>query len=335
MNAMSDGQLYSWQQSIWQRLHAAHTAGRLPHALLFTGAEGLGKSQFATIFAQSLLCESLSDSGQPCGACRGCHLFQVGNHPDYKRIEPEEAGKAIKIDTIRAFVDKGALTAQAEGYKVIVIEPADAMNSAAANSLLKTLEEPVPWTIMILVTSRPGRLPATIRSRCQRITFPIPPHKEATEWLSTQIEKGDSDLLLAMGSGAPLLAKSLAAPELLQERAQMVDEFHAALNGKQDPVAIAGRWDKLELPRVLNWMSSWLIDMLRLKFGEQPPVLYNPDHIQSLQVMAQVLDYKVLYGMLDRVYEANRTLGSQLNSLMTLESLLLAWANSKKVKLQV
>ena len=335
MNETVGTQLYPWQQATWQRLHAAHKAGRLPHALLFTGAKGLGKSQFATGFAQSLLCDALSDSGQPCGKCRGCHLFQVGNHPDYRRIEPEEVGKAIKIDTIRAYVDKGTLTAQAEGYKVVVIEPADAMNSAAANSLLKTLEEPVPWTIIILVTSRPGRLPATIRSRCQRITFPIPQRKEAIEWLETQIEEGDPALFLAMGSGAPLLAKSLAAPELLQERAKMVDEFHATLNGRQDPVVIAGRWDKLELPQVLNWMNAWLIDMLRLKYEEQPPTLYNPDHIQSLQAMAQVLDFKVLYGMLDRVYEANRTLGSQLNSLMTLEGLLLAWANSKKVTLRV
>jgi len=326
---------YPWQQATWQRLHAAHKAGRLPHALLFTGAAGLGKSQFATAFARSLLCSALSDTGEPCGKCRGCHLCQVGNHPDYKRIEPEEAGKAIKIDTIRAFVEKGVLTAQAEGYKVVVIEPADAMNTAAANSLLKTLEEPVPWTIIILVTSSPGRLPATVRSRCQRITFPVPARKEAAAWLESQIEQGDPDLFLAMGGGAPLLAKSLAEPKLLQERSQMVDEFQAALSGKQDPVAIAERWDKLELPRVLNWMNGWLIDMLRLKFGEHPPSLYNPDQIQSLQSMAQVLDFKVLYGMLDRVYEANRTLGSQLNSLMTLESILLAWANSKKTTQRV
>ncbi len=331
MSEALEPRLYPWQQAIWQHLLAAHKAERLPHALLFTGAEGLGKSRLATTFAQALLCDALSDTGQPCGACRGCHLFQVGNHPDYRRIEPEEKGKAIKIDTIRAFVDKGALMAQAGGYKVIVIEPADAMNSAAANSLLKTLEEPVPWTIIILVTSRPGRLPATIRSRCQRITCPVPPRKQAIQWLASQVEEGDPALFLAMGSGAPLLAKQLAVPGLLQERAGMVDEFHAALNGREDPVTIAGRWDKLELPRVLNWMSGWLIDMLRLKFGKQPPTLYNPDQLQRLQAMAQVLDFKVLYGMLDRVYEANRTLGSQLNSLMTLESILLAWANSKKI----
>ncbi len=330
MKETPECRIYPWQQPLWQHLLGAHRAGRLPHALLLTGAEGLGKGRLAAAFGQALLCEALSDDGRPCGVCRGCHLFRVGNHPDYRRIEPEAPGKAIKIDTIRAFIDKEPLMAQAEGHKVIVIEPADAMNSAAANSLLKTLEEPTPWTVIILVTSRPGQLPATIRSRCQRIICPVPPRGEAMEWLAGRVETGDPALLLAMSGGAPLLARQLAEPELLQERARMVDELHAALNGQQDPVAIAGRWDKLELHRVLHWMSSWLIDMLRLKFGKQPPTLYNPDQARNLQAMAQAVDFKVLYGMLDRLYEANRTLGSQLNSLMTLESILLAWANSKK-----
>ncbi|HEC16039.1 MAG TPA: DNA polymerase III subunit delta' [Sedimenticola sp.] len=329
MSMPGEAKLLPWHRDIWSRLQAARGAGRLPHALLLAGAGGLGKRQFADAFAHSLFCASPDESGAPCGHCRGCHLFQVGNHPDFICIEPEEAGKAIKIDVIRGLVDKGALTTQAGGYRVIVIEPADAMNTAAANSLLKTLEEPVPWTLMILVTSRPGRLPATIRSRCQRVTFPIPPRHQAMEWLGGQIGQGDPQLLLALASGAPLQARALAQAEILKERALMADEFYAAFKGEQDPVAIAGRWEKLDLPRVLNWMAGWLIDMLRLKSGAQPPVLYNPDQRPRLQSMAQGLDFKVLHGMLDRVYDANRTLGSQLNTLMLLESLLLAWANSK------
>jgi len=309
----------------------AHKGGRLPHALILTGATGLGKSQFAALLAHSLFCETPDAAGLPCEQCRGCHLLRVGNHPDYRHIEPEEMGKAIKIDTIRAFVDKSALTALAGGYKVAVIEPADAMNTAAANSLLKTLEEPVPWTIIILVTSRPERLPATIRSRCQRITFPIPPRKQAIQWLAAEGNQDNSELLLAMGSGAPLLAKALSVPDILRERTQMVDEFYGALKGKCDPIAVAGRWEKLEFPLVLNWLAGWLIDMLRLKIEAKPPVLYNPDQIQRLQLMAQILDFRVLYGMLDRVYEANRTIGAQLNIQLQLEGLLLAWANSKTI----
>jgi len=327
-----ESQLLPWHQEIWQRLQTAHQAGRLPHALLLSGAEGLGKRRFAESLAHSLFCETPAGDGQPCGRCRGCHLFQVGNHPDYLSVEPEEPGKAIRIDTIRALVEKGGLTAQAGGYKVVVIEPADAMNIAAANSLLKTLEEPVPWTVILLITSRISRLPATIRSRCQQITFPVPPRSQASAWLGERLEKtNDLDLLLGLSNGAPLKALELAEGETLQERGQMVDEFYAVLNGEKDPVAVAGRWEKLGIQRVMGWMSGWLIDMLRMKSSPKPPRLYNPDQRQHLQSVAQRLDFKVIYGLLDRVYEANRTRDSQLNVLMVLEGLLLALANSKQL----
>jgi DNA polymerase-3 subunit delta' len=323
-------QLLPWHQEIWNRLHVAHRDGRLPHALLFAGAEGLGKRRFAEYMAHALFCESPTEEGYPCGNCRGCHLYQVGNHPDYLCIEPEEPGKAIKIDTIRSLVDKGGLTAQAGGYKVIVIDPADAMNIAAANSLLKTLEEPVAWTVMILITGRISRLPATIRSRCQQITFPVPSRTLAAGWLEGQVDEGDLELLLGLANGAPLKALALAGLDTLQERGQMVDEFYGVLRGERDPVVVAGRWEKLDIQAVTAWLAGWLIDMLRLKASQEPPRLYNPDQLQRLQSMAQGLDFKVIYGLLDRVYEANRTRDSQLNSLMMLESLLLALANSRR-----
>jgi DNA polymerase-3 subunit delta' len=323
-------QLLPWHQAMWERLQGARRSGRLPHALLLSGAEGLGKRRFAETLAHSLFCNSVAEDGKPCGSCQGCHLFQIGNHPDCLRLEPEEPGKAIKVDAIRALVDKGVLTAQAGGYKVIIIEPADAMNSAAANSLLKTLEEPVAWTLMLLISSRPNRLPATIRSRCQQLSFAPPPHPQAVQWLAGQVPGADPELLLGLGSGAPLQAQGLADPEILQERGRMVDEFYSVFKGERDPVLVAARWEKLDLVRVLNWFSGWLLDMLRLKAVGTPPRLYNPDQHKQLQSLAQRLDFKVIYGLLDRVLEANRTRDSQLNVLMLLESLLLAWANCKR-----
>lgn len=327
---VTEPQLLPWHREIWQRLQSARHEERLPHALLLSGAQGLGKRRFADYLAHALFCEAPTEEGYPCGNCRGCHLYQVGNHPDYLCIEPEEAGKAIRIDTIRSLVDKGGLTAQAGGYKVIVIDPADAMNMAAANSLLKTLEEPVAWTVMVLITSRISRLPATIRSRCQQISFPVPPRAQAADWLAGQVDKGELELLLGLANGAPLKALELADREILQERCQMVDEFYAVLKGERDPVVVAGRWEKLDIQSVTTWMAGWLIDMLRLKASSEPPRLYNPDQLQRLQSMAQRLDFKVLYGLLDRVYEANRTRDSQLNVQMMLESLLLSLANSKQ-----
>lgn len=330
MSTTAELQLLPWHQEMWDRLQGARQAKRLPHALLLSGAEGLGKHRFAKALAHSLFCDSVTEGGRPCGSCRGCHLFQIGNHPDFLHIEPDEPGKAIKVDMIRALVDKGVLTAQAGGYKVILIEPADAMNTAAANSLLKTLEEPVPWTLILLISSRANRLPATIRSRCQQITFAAPPRSQAIQWLGEQIQGGDPELLLGLGSGAPLQAQGLSDPEILQERARMVDEFYSVFKGERDPVLVAARWEKLELARVLNWLSGWLIDMLRLKAAAKPPSLYNPDQSEPLQLLAQGLDFKVIYGLLDRVFEVNRTRDSQINVLMSLESLLLALANCKR-----
>lgn len=319
-----------WHRPVWDRLQSARQAGRLPHALLFSGAEGLGKHEFAIAFARSLLCRDPSEDGRPCGVCRSCHLFGAGTHPDYRRIEPEEPGKAIRIDSVREFVGKEALTTQLGGYKVVVIEPADAMNTAAANSLLKTLEEPTAWTLMILITSRPSRLPATIRSRCQGVGFGLPPKLQAIEWLQGVSGDCEAELLLGLSGGSPLLARRYAAPEVLVQRARMLDEFVEILAGRQDPVAIAARWEALDLSQVLQWVTGWVIDMLRLKSTDEPPRLYNPDQIKRLNSLAQAIEFKEIYGLLDRLYEASRLKDSQLNPLMLLEGLLLAWAGNAR-----
>ncbi len=315
---------FPWLQVVWDRLQQAHGAGRLPHALLFAGAAGLGKRALADALAGSLFCESPGASGAPCGQCRGCQLFQAGTHPDFRIIEPEEEGKAIKIDAIRAFTGNEGLTAHACGYKISLIEPADAMNQAAANALLKTLEEPTSWTLIILISTRPTHLAATIRSRCQRIDFTIPEQGMALEWLGGQAGNADPKLLLQLATGTPLRARELAREEALGQRLQMLDEFMAVLEGKQDPVVVAGRWQKLGLPRVLHWMCGWVIDMLRLKMAAQPPNIINLDQRKRLQAVAGRLDLQGLYRVLDRIYEANSTLDAPLNVQMLLEDLLLA-----------
>ncbi|MEJ1419746.1 MAG: DNA polymerase III subunit delta' [Candidatus Sedimenticola sp. (ex Thyasira tokunagai)] len=312
-----------WHAENWQRLQAAREGGRLPHALLITGAEGLGKHRFGIRLAASLLCQSPLEGGKPCGNCKNCHLFQAETHPDYRRIEPEEPGKAIKVDAIREFTAKETLTSQAGGFKVTIIEPADALNIAAANSLLKTLEEPVDWTIMILISSRPGRLPATIRSRCQRYHFATPEQAQSIEWLSQQGVATSPELLLALTSGSPLTALASADSELLAERERMLDEFSAILAKGSDPVAVASRWEKLPFARTLHWFCGWIVDMIRLRSVGEAIDVINPDQRKRFHSLAQEMDLKGLYDLLDRTYEAIRLSGSQLNTQMLLEGLLM------------
>ncbi len=318
--------LLPWCEPDWMRIQAERFAGKLPHALLVTGAEGVGKGSFVEMLAASLLCVQPAEDGMPCGCCQGCRLRLAGTHPDYRLIAPEEAGKPIKVDHIREFIAQEGLTAQAGGYKVIVIAPADALNQAAANSLLKTLEEPVPWTLMILVSAFPGRLPATIRSRCRQLRIALPARKSALEWLRQQQVEGDPELLLSLASGAPLRARELADPECLALRIKLLEAFAAILQQGRDPVAVAAAWSGLDVAMVLNWYSGWLIDCLRLRFDSDTRDLINPDQRKRLQHIGRSVESRKLFALLDSALEAVRSLGSQLNTQLMLEGLLLELA---------
>ncbi|MEW7978314.1 MAG: DNA polymerase III subunit delta' [Candidatus Sedimenticola endophacoides] len=320
---------YPWHQENRDKLWLTHQAGKLPHALLLSGARGLGKHPFAIRFAASLLCREPAADGVPCGACQGCRLFRAGTHPDYRRIEPEAPGKAIRVDAIREFISREGLTSQAGRYKITIIEPADALNVAAANSLLKTLEEPVPHTLIILITAHPGRLPATIRSRCQHLKFAPPGRPQALQWLQEQ-GVADAGLLLDLTSGAPLQALGLSEPDTLGLRLRMIEEFEGIFNGGMDPVEIASRWSRLDQPQTMQWLNGWIIDLIRLKISSGHQTLINSDQGERLTGLALRADLEMLYNLLDTVYEAIRTLGSQLNAQMVLESMLLDWSGCRQ-----
>jgi len=178
-----------WQQRIYGQASAALDAGRLGHALLFAGPAQLGKRAVAQRMAQRVLCEQRGADGEPCGQCRGCRLFEAGTHPDYQFISfiPNKEGTRLRteiiIEQVRELSQRLALTPQYGGAQVAIIDPADAINHAASNALLKTLEEPVAGRYLWLVSAHPSRLSATIRSRCQKLEFRLPPPEEAVAWL--------------------------------------------------------------------------------------------------------------------------------------------------------
>ncbi|MCB1867252.1 MAG: DNA polymerase III subunit delta' [Gammaproteobacteria bacterium] len=315
-----------WQMEDWSLIQRTRSEDRLPHALLLTGREGMGKRHFADALAASLLCSSPEIDGLPCGKCRGCVLFKAGTHPDLKYIEPDEPGKVIRIDTIRDFTASESLTAQAGGYKVVILEPADAMNRSAANSLLKTLEEPVAWTFMVLISSQPGKLPATIRSRCQQLQMRLPDPAVAQQWLAAESNGMDTALLLSLALGAPLKARALADSGLLGMRVKLLGEFADIIESKADPVAIAAGWSKLDPALVLGWYNGWLTDCLRLKTDPEYSDLINPDQRKQLQGIGKSIEFKRLFGYIDDAHRAILAQGSQLNHQMLLESLLLPLA---------
>jgi len=320
---------FPWHQGPWEVLTTARNSDRLPHALLLVGGAGLGKWQFAQQFAHSLLCQSPAQSGCPCGSCQSCHLFNAATHSDLQIVVPDPESKSgdIRIDDIRQMSNKEALTSQAGGHKVILIYPAERMTAAAANSLLKTLEEPTAQTRIILVSSQPHRLPATIRSRCQQIRFTAPEKGMAMHWLQQQGVTADAETLLGLSGGSPLAALALSQPEIMQERSQQLAEFLALAKGEADLTTIAARWSKLDQTRTLTWLSGWLIDIIRLQATEGAVQLFNPDQREILHTVGKRLKYKMLHQLLDAVHEARRLADATLNPQLILEDLLIRWSN--------
>ncbi|MDQ2695734.1 MAG: DNA polymerase III subunit delta', partial [Pseudomonadota bacterium] len=221
--------LLPWHQDPWARLWERHRAGRLPHALLCCGPAGLGKRRFAQRFAQALLCQSPDGDGAPCGRCRRCRLFAAGSHPDYLRLEPAEAGKSIAVDQVRRLGEFLGLTSHFGGFRPALLAPADSLNRNAANALLKTLEEPPAAGVLLLVTDAPSRLPATVRSRCQRLAFAPPDPAAALAWLAPQVGGHDPAVLLALAGGSPLTALACSDAETLERRRALFAAFAGVL----------------------------------------------------------------------------------------------------------
>ncbi len=198
-----------WQAGIWARLNEQLEEGQLPHALLITGPEFIGKSRLALALTRLLLC-ARPVAGLNCGECHPCELSASGNHGDLRWLEPDGKSQIIKIDQVRALVEFTSRTASFGLRKVAIISPAERMNTNAANALLKVLEEPPANTYLVLVCHRPHGLPATIRSRCQLLKPPLPNTEQSVEWLAPQCGgPQESERLLKLASDRPLLAAGL------------------------------------------------------------------------------------------------------------------------------
>jgi len=323
-----------WHREALERLLADRT--RIPHALLVHGPTGIGKVEFARALAASVLCEK-PRGGLACTTCPSCHWFSQGNHPDYREIVPEaaeeeeeggeETGKAekaksivIKIDQIRAIADFISLTTHRAGYRVLVLRPAEALQPAAANALLKTLEEPPPHTLIVLVSDRPARLLATIRSRCRQLALGLPPAAQALEWLKGE-GVPDPAVALATAGGAPLWARDLAQPEEAELRRRLLAELSKP--GGADALAFAPAVDRTRVERTIHWLQTWTEDLIRVKLAGAPR--YHRDLVAALRARAREADVEALFAFDRELAEARRLAAHPLNPRLVAEHLLMAY----------
>lgn len=247
-----------WHAAHWARLQSRRARDAMAHALLLCGPAGLGKRDFMRRFVHGLLCLQPQD-GVACGQCRSCLLLAAGTHPDLVGLtfglrKDGVQRKEIVVEQVRELSARLAMASQFGGWQVAVIDPADAMNAAAANALLKTLEEPSAQTLLILLADAPWLLPQTIRSRCQRIEFQPPDPDIALAWLGAQGVKDPAGALAAAG-GNPGLAQEWAAQGALDRRLDVRKDLAALAAGRGEPVEVVRRWVDDEAPQRL-WFAA-------------------------------------------------------------------------------
>ncbi len=290
-------ELLPWQIEVAREALAAQATW--PHALLLDGPRGIGKRTLAMNLARALLCESPGAEGFACGTCASCHYIAAGQHPDLQMVEPfvidddgeVKAQDPIPVDRIRALIEWAQLTSHRGRAKVAVIVPAESMNLPAANALLKTLEEPPPSTYLMLVTHQPGRVPATLRSRCRRMPAPRPATAAAEAWLEKQGVKSPL-LALAQAGGAPLAALELAGAEWQAERTVWMQAL--ARPEALSPVALAARIEaapkdqrRERLGQAIDWLVAWTADLSRVAAGGMP--VRNIDFAAAFEQLASVV----------------------------------------------
>jgi DNA polymerase III subunit delta' len=291
-----------WLEKEMAALRAAHEADRMPHALLIHEAPGAGGEWLANWTARMVLG---TDKDQ---------------HPDWARVHPVEESKQIRIEQIRELGEELSLTSHQGGYKVGVISPADVLNRFAANALLKTLEEPPPRTVLILVVTQPSRLPATILSRCQRIRIAAPERSEAVAWLEATRGEGNWNAVLDIVGEAPLLAAESDPEAVVQVGTEVRRGLEDAVAGRSDPVATAERWSRAELPLRLRCFENWLTERIRTQ-GESPGFLTEVGAVTYLQRPQTVLNIRGLFELLDGVRDLKAALDTPINRGLALETL--------------
>ncbi|HET6493290.1 MAG TPA: DNA polymerase III subunit delta' [Burkholderiales bacterium] len=322
--------VFPWNRPALERL----TNIRLPHALLIHGPQGVGKLSLAQNLAQSLLCESPT-GGMACERCPACGWFESSSHPDFRLLEPgnlaesenEEQGPnkgsaRILIEQIRGLTDFINLSSHRGGRKVILIQPAEALNANAANALLKNLEEPPADTYFLLVAHRIHFLLPTIRSRCQQIALTAPEPEAAIEWLQTQ-GMPDPALALAHTGNAPLLARDLAERQYWQQREAFLEQIAAP---GFNALAAAEEVCDYAIRDIVSWLQKWTFDLVFQKILGK--VRYNPDHAATLSALAARIDPLSVLRFHREVLRLQRVIDHPLHPRLLVEQLLIDYAGA-------
>jgi len=305
-----------WFDIARDEVNAAHGAGRLAHGLLIHEDPGAGGLEFARWIAQRVNCNVPARA--PCGECQECRWVAADQHPDVKRLSPEEESTQMLIGQVRELSAELALTAHGRGYKVAIVAPAEAMNHFAANALLKTLEEPPARTLVLLVTSQPSRLLPTLRSRCSRLRLAGPSREDAAAYLEAARGAGPwAEALAATGAG-PFALLDADPSGLAKLRTDTITTLRDIGSGNLQPPAVAEHWAKNDFAIRLSCLESWVTDRIL-----ESASIRDVTHLSEAALAPKICR---LFEFSDAIRDMRKLAHTSINKTMAVEALLWRWA---------
>lgn len=338
-NSKGLSEIFPWQVKPWEQLCLTKQKKQLSHAYLILGPCGIGKERFAKAFASILLCPHTNVQGETCGNCHACHLVKANSHPDLIDVAPDNPGQLIKIDQIREVVHFVNETSLQSSFRVIIINRAHHMNHSAANALLKTLEEPPPKTVFILLSEHIKHMQATITSRCQRVMLHKPSQVIALDWIQSQLPGSHTfsieklSVALDLAGGAPLKALSILSDDTMIHRHDLYQALAALHHDQADPLQMALLWQEKELTTFFNLIQYWLNDLLKLQMGVDIAMIINKDYYEVLKSLSSVISKQHVLRYLtivqSRYSKIMRFLN--LNKQLLLEELFVRWTTIGKI----
>jgi DNA polymerase-3 subunit delta' len=314
-----------WLGHPQERLRAAIGSDHLPHSLLILSVPGLGAEQLANWITALVLCES--PATRPCDACPSCRLLRSDSHPDAHVVRLEDDAQQIKVDQVRGLIESLALKSYRGGYKVGVIEGAEALNANGANAFLKTLEEPSANTVLIMIARPNHRLPATIASRCLRLTLRPPAAGDAIAWLNANVPGTKPwHAALELAGGAPLLAMQLDAEGLAAIDADMRQSIAELAEGSVDITLLADRWVRSNPGIRIGWLENWITQRVYASLGAAT----SHQTAEPVRLPAALLKPKIraLFELMDAARDVRRLASTGMNQQLALEALLVGGRNA-------
>ena len=279
----------AWHEEAWGQVLQQIRSNKLPHAMLLCADSDTGKRHFATLLAQYLLCEHPAGDA-PCGECSKCLLNAAGTHPDLKVVESDEGSRVIKVEQVRELRNFVESTSHADGYRIVILDPAETLNISSANALLKSLEEPPARVLFLLLSDRPKAVLPTIASRSQVLRLPPPTRVQSLAWLANHTRSDFESLekLLTLAQERPLLALSLHQQGLLEQLQDTDAAMLDLLTGRRLPSVLAATYAKQGGQETLSLLVLWTASLSRFLMSGEPRFLVSDPQREAARLLARV-----------------------------------------------